>query len=164
MIETRWSEVGDAEAIAEIFASSWRFTYRGVIPSATIERRVAANGPARWRRWHQKGGTALLVTQDGLARGFATLGSCRGRSGRPMGEIYELYLDPVCHGAGFGRRLFEAARAELRQRGLKGLVVWSLAENEVGRRFYRALKGEEAARSRISLSGASLEQVAFVWP
>lgn len=164
MIATRWSGVGDAEAIARVFAASWRFAYSGVIPGGEIERRVAANGPLRWRRRRLRGMAARIVELDGRVFGFATLGPSRTRDRAPGGEIYELYVDPEGHGAGFGRRLFADARAVLKRRGLDGLVVWSLAENDVGCQFYRSLKGEERGRSSIRLGDATLEQIAFVWP
>lgn len=80
-----------------------------------------------------------------------------------MGEIYELYVKPECHGAGFGRALFDAARRRLRGRGLRGLVVWALAENELACAFYQALGRQPRFKAFEALGGERLEKISFHW-
>lgn len=164
MIGIRWSEPGDAPALARVHEEAWRFAYAGLIPGLTLERMIAQRGPPWWRALHRSGGRALVVDLDGRLSGYATIGRNRSRAFVQAGEIYELYLDPVCHGAGLGKRLFGEARRCLEARALHGLVVWSLAVNELGCRFYRALGGRPEARSHASLGGVRLERIAFAWP
>ena len=163
MIGIRWSTDEDAAALARIHADAWRFAYGGLIPGLTLERMIAARGGHWWRALHTRGGRALVVALDGALLGYATIGRSRSRGFARAGEIYELYLDPVCHGAGLGGRLFREARRRLERRALDGLVVWSLAENETGCRFYRALGGRAEARGRIRLGGVAFERIAFAW-
>lgn len=163
MIDTRWSTCADAPALARVHGDAWRFTYAGLIPGLVLERMIAARGPHWWRAQHRSGGKALIVEIDGALAGYATMGRCRFPGRRRSGEIHELYLEPACHGAGLGRRLFRAARRQLEARGLEGLTVWSLAVNEVGCRFYRALGGSPEFRSQVSLGGVRFERIAFVW-
>jgi hypothetical protein len=59
--------------------------------------------------------------------------------------------------------LFTEARNRLEAEGLTRLVVWSLAANELGCRFYRALGGHEAARSTGEIGGAPLPMIGFAW-
>ena len=164
MIGTRWSTCADAGHLARIHGDAWRFTYAGLVPGLALERMIAARGSHWWQAMHRAGQRALLVEMDGRVAGYATLGRCRSRDLGQRGEIYELYLDPVCHGAGLGKRLFEDARRHLAARALDGLIVWSLARNEIGCRFYRALGGRPEARGHTRLGGVCFERIGFAWP
>lgn len=164
MIKTRWSTSTDAGSLARIHGDAWRFAYAGLIPGLTLERMIAARGPHWWRAMHRAGGRALVHELDGSVVGYASIGPCRSSGFVQAGEIYELYLDPVCHGAGLGKQLFGEARRRLEARSLDGLIVWSLALNEIGCRFYRALGGRPEGRSHAGLGGVSLERIAFAWP
>lgn len=166
MIELRRSREADSAALAALHGDAWRYAYAGIIPGPTIERMVARRGPRWWSALHRSGGGALVLDMDGTVAGYATLGPNRSPSrtrGRPRGEIYELYLRPECQGVGLGRRLFEAARERLSGRGLAGTVVWSLADNALGCRFYRAMGGAEVGRGREHLGGVALDKLGFVW-
>lgn len=163
MIAVRWSTGADVPALARVHAEAWRFAYAGLMPGLALERIIAARGGHWWQALHRRGGRTLVIELDGAVVGYAMIGRCRSRGFAGAGEIYELYLDPPCHGAGLGRRLFGEARRRLEARALRGLVVWSLAVNEVGCRFYRALGGRPAARSEVCLGGVQFERVAFAW-
>jgi len=160
---TRWSTEADAAALAAVHAAAWRYAYAGIIPGVELERMVARRGPRWWQRLHARGARTLVLelAPDHVVAGYATLGRSRGEAA--SGEIYELYLRPELHGAGFGRRLFEASRRVLAAHGLPRLTVWALAENEVACRFYRAMGGIEAGRGVYRLCGVELEKVGYVW-
>ncbi len=71
-------------------------------------------------------------------------------------EIGGLFLDPSCHGKGFGRALVDYAVAE------KGPVWLEVFEkNETGRRFYDRYGFIEVGRSRHEASGEIAIKVAF---
>lgn len=166
MIELRLSREADSVALAALHGEAWRYAYAGIIPGVTIERMVTRRGPHWWRRLHGGGGGALVLELDEVLAGYATIGPNRslGRLGRrPRGEIYELYLKPECQGVGLGRRLFDAARGRLAGAGLAGTVVWSLADNAIGCRFYRAMGGAELGRGRERIGGVALDKLGFVW-
>jgi GNAT superfamily N-acetyltransferase len=160
-LATRWSTPADAEALAALHAASWRYAYAGVIPEPGLSRMIARRGAGWWRRLHAAQGRSLVATLGEDVVGYALLGRCR--SG-PGGEIQELYVRPDCQGLGFGGRLFAAARAELRARGVAPLTVWCLTANRLGLGFYRALGGRETARARDTVAGARLEKLRFTWP
>lgn len=160
IISTRWSEAADAETLAAIHASGWRYAYAGVIPEPGLSRMISRRGPGWWRRLHATGGRALVISLGAELVGYALVGRCR--SG-PGGEIQELYIRPDCQGLGFGSRLFAGARAELRARGVAPLTVWCLAANGIGTAFYRALGGRVTDRARDRVAGADLEKLRFTW-
>jgi ribosomal protein S18 acetylase RimI-like enzyme len=166
VIDLRWSREADSVALAALHRDAWRYAYAGILPGLAIERMVARRGPRWWRGLHGAGGGALGVEMDGTVAGYATLGPNRaGRAAarRPGGEIYELYLSPEFQGVGLGRRLFDAARGRLAGAGLAGIIVWSLADNGIGCRFYRAMGGAERARCRERIGGVALDKLGFVW-
>ena len=164
LIETRWSTAADAASLAELHRAAWRNAYAGIIPGLTLERMIARRGADWWRGMHGAGGRALVVEFDETVAGYATLGRGRSRDrGHRCGEIYELYVRPEYQGCGLGRSLFRDARARLRRRGLDGLLVWALAENEVACRFYLAMAGTECARGQDRFCGKPLEKVGFAW-
>ncbi len=160
-LSTRWSSPADAEALAALHASAWRYAYAGVIPEPGLSRMIARRGLGWWRRLHAARGRALLAVFGPEIVGYALVGPCRGG---PGAEIQEIYVRPDCQGLGFGSRLFEAARAEFRARGMAPLTVWCLAGNRIGLGFYRALGGREIARSSEPVAGARLDKLRFAWP
>ena len=105
---------------------------------------------------------SVLVFGDKIA-GYANYGRNRARTLHFDGEIYELYLRPEFQGLGFGRRLFNAARRDLVQSGLKSMVIWALSDNEPATEFYRNLGGRMVARSSEKFGPKSLDKVAFAW-
>lgn len=159
----RTTEPDDCTALAELHAEAWRFAYRGIIPGVTLERMIARRGPAWWgsRCGPRRG--ALVIDFDRRIAGYTLFGGCRTISNRRMGEIAELYVRPECHGAGFGRSLFDEARRRLRARGLRALLVWALSDNDCACAFYSAMGGQERLRTFETLGGVRLEKVGFVW-
>ncbi len=164
MIKTRWSTRKDASALAEIQCDAWRFAYSGLLPGIALERMIASHGPRWWAGLHRRGGRTLVLELDGAVMGYARIGACRSREFAGAGEIYELYLDPTCHGAGLGRRLFDDARRRLAARAPGGLIVWSLSANKIGCRFYHALGGRVRSKDRTRFGGVDFERIAFAWP
>lgn len=162
-IAIRRSVADDAAALAALHREAWRYAYRGIIPGLTLERMVARRGPSWWRRMHGAGAATTILEFDGIPAGYASYGRSRYSRRGAEGEIYELYLRPEYHGAGLGRRLFAAARDELRTAGLRGLVVRSLAANESACRFYKAMGGREFARSTERVGSMRLPTIAFHW-
>lgn len=159
-ISTRWSSPADAEALAALHASAWRYAYAGVIPEPGLSRMISRRGARWWRRLHDAGGRALLVTFGDETVGYALVGRCRGGSG---GEVQEIYVRPDCQGLGFGRRLFGCVRAAFRARGIAPLTVWCLAANHIGVAFYAAEGGAVTARARDRIAGTDLEKLRFTW-
>lgn len=162
-IAIRRAVADDAPALSALYAEAWRYAYRGIIPGLTLERMISRRGPTWWRRMHAQGGATTVLEFGDILAGYATYG--RNRHGRrgAVGEIHELYLRPEYHGAGLGRRLFEAARDELKAAGMRGLLVRSLAANESACRFYRAMGGREFARASERVGGQRLPIIAFHW-
>ena len=163
-MKIRWSKPADTAALAALHRDAWRYAYRGIIPGISLERMIARRGPVGWGRMHRSGLRVLVLEFDNQVAGYATFGPCKTQSFARRGEIHELYMRPECQGTRLGRRRFGEARRHLRANGLVGLLVWSLAENDLACRFYKALGGKERMRGYERIGGARLEKIAFVWP
>ncbi|MBN9063421.1 MAG: GNAT family N-acetyltransferase [Rhizobiales bacterium 65-9] len=154
----------DAAAITAVHDAAWREAYRGVIPGAHLERMVQRRGPLWWKRAITRGSLVLVLDTGDRIAGYASMGRNRAAAVRAEGEIFELYLDPIHQGLGFGSRLFGAAKSELAERGLAGLVVWALADNDRACAFYGRRGGRIAARALEHFGTDLRERVAYVWP
>lgn len=162
-VHVREARPADARALADIHAAAWREAYLGIIPAIELERMIARRGSVWWLAAVRRGRNIAVVDFGGELAGYSSFGAGRTRS-LGEGEIYELYLRPEYQGVGLGRHLFDTVRSKVRKRRLRGLVVWSLADNERACGFYRALGGTERARSSERMGGVMLDKTAFTWP
>ena len=158
----RPGKVADAPALSRVFRESWLFAYSGIIPHLHLESMVRQRTPDWWRSALRSGDSTLVLEHVGKVVGYATFGAARQR-GAYQGEIYEIYLDPVHQGVGFGEHLFEGCRHTLDQRKLRGLIVWALLDNTAACDFYWRRGGRPVASAFTKIGGAKLEKVAFTW-
>lgn len=161
--EVRYAEPGDASALASVHEAAWRNAYSGLIPYQSLNRMLERRGAAWWAQAIRNRAAILVLEFAGETVGYATLGRNRTGALKVEGEVYELYLKPEYQGLGFGRRLFDAARALLKSRGMRGVVVWALADNVSAVNFYTATGGIDIAEGQESFGGRPLRKVAFVW-
>ncbi|HEU5017991.1 MAG TPA: GNAT family N-acetyltransferase [Pseudolabrys sp.] len=163
LIEIRRAKAADASEVAAAHDEAWRAAYQGIIPGKELEKLINRRGPDWWDSAIRKGSRITVFQFGEQIAGYANYGRNRARSLFYDGEIYELYLRPEFQGLGFGRRLFNAARKDLLQSGLKSLVVWALSDNEPAVEFYRALGGRAVARSSERFGAKTLDKVAYAW-
>jgi GNAT superfamily N-acetyltransferase len=161
-IKVRKGIPGDAKGIADVFRNSWQHAYRGIIPHQHLENTIKRRAADWWTGAIRSGDSVLVLEHAKTIAGYATVGVSRTR-GPYQGEIYELYMTPSHQGLGFGEHLFEACRATLDQKRLRGLIVWALAENSMATDFYWHRGGRPVAQMIERIGGAKLEKVAFGW-
>lgn len=161
--EVRPAESKDAAALAAIHELSWRSAYSGLIPHGALNRMLGRRDAGWWDKAVRHRAAVVVIEFDGRAIGYATLGLNRTQALKVEGEIYELYLLPEFQGVGFGRRIFESARDMLALRGLKGLAVWTLAENQPAMRFYEGMGGTDIAEGSEAFDGRVMRKIAYVW-
>lgn len=161
-IKIRDATLKDAGALEDVYQASWRHAYTGIIPHDRLDAVILRRGVNWWRKALRSGDRILLIEVLGVVGGYASFGASR-HGGPEEGEIYELYLAPTYQGIGLGEILFEACRGRLDARGLRGLIVWVLANNEPARGFY-IRRGGRPAYQRIDRStGHRLEKIAYLW-
>lgn len=126
----------DALAIARIHVRSWQVGYRGLLPDDYLDRMKAEDRAARYTLGSaDRGQPATLVAEDFGILGFVTTGPARAPD-TGKGELGALYVAPESWGKGIGTALIEAAHLRLKEGGFADAVLWLLAGNERGLRFY----------------------------
>ena len=164
LIEIRRARTADATEVAATHDEAWRMAYQGIIPGAELDKLINRRGPDWWQSAIREGsGISVLQFGDRIA-GYANYGRNRARSLFYEGEVYELYLRPEFQGLGFGSRLFNAARKDLGQSGVRGRGVWGRADRERAMELYRMLGGRAVARSSEKCGHKTLDKVAYAWP
>ncbi|MCQ8781932.1 GNAT family N-acetyltransferase [Mangrovibrevibacter kandeliae] len=161
--EVRFAKPSDAGRLAAVHDAAWRGAYTGIIPHRALTRMIMRRNTAWWAEAIGNRAAILALEFDGAAVGYATLGRNRTDALAVEGEIYELYLQPEYQGLGFGRRLFQSARNLLRARGMEGVAVWALADNESACRFYAGSGGIDVAEGNERFDGVTLRKLAYVW-
>jgi ribosomal protein S18 acetylase RimI-like enzyme len=159
----RAAKPGDAKRISAVRRASWRDTYSGLLPDHALTRAIGRRSPRWWKTAIQRGDTVLVTEISGTLAGYVTLGPNRVCQLPYEGEIYELYLGREWKRMGLGRRLFTAARESLARRGLKGLVLWALAENTRACAFYERIGGKTVAEGDTRYGPKTMRMIAFAW-
>ncbi len=166
MLTIRAAEIDDAPAIARVHVDAWQATYGGIIPQPYLDNLTVQNRTVTWIRMLERSGprTLTLVSEDHERRvvGFVSGGPARADDSRFAAEITSLYVMPGIQHKGHGRRLFMAAADRLAKRGLKGLLVWVLAENSA-RAFYENMGGEAVMEITRSFAGKPLRELGYGW-
>jgi len=162
-IGTRRAEPSDAKAIAAVHDAAWLNAYAGIVPHAALNRMVRRRGERWWAEAIHRSTLVLVIEVGGVIAGYATIGRNRVSTLPFEGEVYELYLKPEYQGIGLGERLFLAARGELKRRGLKGAVVWVLADNQPAIGFYENAGGRAIAEGAEQFDGKRLRKLAYAW-
>ena len=156
----------DAEALAAAHVTSWRETYRGLLPDAYLARMSEAAHARRFAHLLLKPGpddvTLAAADRWGIV-GYAQGGPSRRRVEGEV-EVATLYLVRSAQGRGLGARLLRDTARALAAHGARSLVISVLRDNVAARAFYEHLGGEaEPARQEPGPGGASYWEVAYRW-
>jgi ribosomal protein S18 acetylase RimI-like enzyme len=156
----------DAEDLARVHVTSWRETYRGLLPDAFLARMSEAAHARRFARSliHPQPNEVTLVAADryGLC-GYAAGGPSRSRA-KGEAEIATLYVLRAAQGRGLGGRLMADMARVLAAQGATSLMISVLRENLHARGFYEHLGGvPDPARREPGPGGQLLYEVAYRW-
>jgi ribosomal protein S18 acetylase RimI-like enzyme len=155
----------DARGIARVHVASWRMTYAGIVPAATLANLSEARRVDFWQHVLEDPASAesVFVVEDaaGQIAGFASCGPNRGDE--PFaGELYAIYLLRSAQGQDIGEALTRRVMAELLARGMPGMILWVLAENPA-RGFYERMGGVLTGEKMVTIGGKALREVAYAW-
>ncbi len=173
----------DAAAVAAVHVETWRDTYAGIIPDAYLIDMNPAVHSERWKGHIRDPGSGLGVghgagqgaDQGSASRdrvvvaeadvgvvGFVSFGPTRFPKLAFEVEVYALYVAVDWQNRGLGRRLMAAAFDTAVTEGLRGVVVWVLAENP-SRFFYQTLGGRAVGQRSEAFAGTMLKEQAYGW-
>jgi len=79
------------------------------------------------------------VYDDGIIKGFLTIGLCRDADKEGAFELGGLYVDPCFKGQGIGTALALHTEKTAIERGYKEICLWTFEKNAPTRAFYEKL-------------------------
>lgn len=158
----------DLPYVAEIHVASWRDAYRGVIPDAVIDARTVEATAEMWAANLAKFPDNLPVAEmpDGQIAGFTCAGlvTDKQRSGAHQFEVYALHVRPDVRRHGVGAALLHAAMARARSNlGLRSMIVHTLRDLRLSRRFYQREGGTLISEGHWTVGGVPVPDVAYGW-
>ena len=166
-MDYREATAGDATAIAELHADSWRRHYRGAYLDSFLDGDVVADRMAEWAWLSRAAPDRYTVVADlgGAVAGFA-------HAILDADPTWGAYLDNlhVRHDLkrqGIGARLLaETARAVAWHRPSAGLYLWVLEQNSAAQAFYQAQGGTCVERELAGPfpGGGHAFSFRYAWP
>jgi ribosomal protein S18 acetylase RimI-like enzyme len=164
-ITIRPARPDDAASVARVYIDSWHDTYAGVLSSQLLCAMTPNGQAARWQATICARGRERVIVAEhegyGIV-GMSSFGPARDGAAGFDGEIYTLYVDPSFFNRGVGKKLLEAAFADMRRRSYSSCIIWAHAKNPA-RFFYEAMGGRLIAERTARLMGDAVPESAFGW-
>jgi len=159
-MEIRQMNIGEADDISRIYASSWRYAYRGIVPQAYLD----GLSELRWSPFlAENPSKSFVLLENGEYIGTSSISPARDERMTGWGEIISLYLLPEYFGKGYGKVLFLNSVRELNRRGFGSIYLWVLEKNQRARSFYERLgftyDGETIS---CEIGGKALTEVRYI--
>ncbi|MDQ6811612.1 MAG: GNAT family N-acetyltransferase [Actinomycetota bacterium] len=150
----RLAGLGDAAAVANLHAESWRRHYRGAYSDAFLDGDVFADRLSVWTERPRESDPrrCTLLAEHGTLVGFAN--TVFGEDARWGALLDNLHVADGCRRRGIGSRLLAlTAQAVIEHPNRTGLFLWVLEQNVEARAFYEALGGRCVGRDLVSPPG-----------
>lgn len=154
----RPATVDDAEAIETVRISTWKASYRGVVPDAYLDNlEVQSSRVVQIQEAIDRAdaGARLLAVADSQVIGMGIAGAPQDdQAPNGVGEIYAVYVLPDWQGRGVGRALLQRLTSALQALGFRSAILWTLRDRHPTRRFYEANRWKfDGAEDRLDLQG-----------
>lgn len=139
----------DASALASVFVSAWRGSYRSVVPDDVLESldQAEITGWLRGLVTTTEQTTVVCESPDGQTVGFVRYGT--DPTDARTGHIYALYVHADHARQGHGRRMVEHALNSIASRGHGEVTLWVFERNQSAREFYTSLGFSPDGASRV---------------
>ena len=150
----------DFEAIGNIYASSWKIAYKGIVPQSSLD---ALHG-TRWSEGLAEGPYDSYIITDGKKNaGAASVSFSHEIKMTGWGEICGIYLLPEYFGKGYGLPLFEYAINALLSKKVKDIYLWVFAENIRAQKFYKKHGFQKSDASEvITIGQKNLTEIRYI--
>lgn len=188
-IVVRQPRPGDGEAIGRAHVRAWQQGYRHILPATFLDSLDRVQRGAQWEDRIESGSTDGRSVDDplpsitivgelgGRLLGFATYGPYRpveSSSTSPptseaspdhgLCELWALNVDPDAWGSGLAQALMGHTMAALAEAHAESstAVLWVLAENHRGRRFYHKENwGPDGVEQPLALAETEVTEVRY---
>ena len=155
---------GDGAAVAHIHASSWKATYRGILPDSYLDHEVDNERAVYWQAALQNRRYAIVK----MARVSEKLVGLIAMRDDATDEGYDftiehLHLLPAHRGKGLGRDLLRAGAEAARGEGASSLCLWVFEDNVAAIAFYERLGGVTDAHGVDKFAGSDAPDRRIGW-
>lgn len=164
-ISLRPATLADAALIASIHSTSWRATYRGLLPNAFLDGEVNGERAAYWEaRLSAPGGerrSVLIAELAGEPIGFV----CVERQPESAWGVLldNLHALPEHQGIGVGKLLMRAAKDWARAQGETQLYLYVLEGNTAAIGFYERQGWQFVGAEPDQMGGVDITALRYVY-
>lgn len=156
----RFKETDSIDDVSRVYAESWKYAYRGIIPQDYLD----GISETRWSEYLRREIPNLwIVSDDKRIIGASTYSPARDSKYAGWGEIVSIYLLPEYFHRRIGTRLLNASVNELISKGYGSSYLWVLEDNLAARKFYEkngfSYSGEMA---ETDIGGKKLNELRYV--
>lgn len=164
-LSLRAATVADAALIASIHTTSWRATYRGLLPDAFLDGEVAQERADWWQaRMRAPGGErriVLIAVLDDKPIGFVCV---ERQPESAWGALLDnLHALPGYQGIGIGKLLMRAAKDWAREQGETQLHLYVLEGNTPAIGFYERQGWQFAGAEPDRMGGVDITALRYVY-
>lgn len=133
----------DCKDIQKVVTISWNETYKGIVPDWFLEE-LKINEEERIQKaydtFDENDNNQFVLEIDEEIVGFVNFGESRDDEYENCGEIFALYVINKFKGNGFGKKLVDAAKNELKNMGYNKMLIGCLKGNP-SNEFYKHIGG-----------------------
>ncbi len=150
----------DAFEIADVHVSTWRHSYRGIMPQTYLDALCSETRSKSWGSRIEDPNTYIKVyTVGDVICGFIAGGVCRDENLAGFDEIYAVYVLPGNQRNGVGLALTMAFLDE----HPNSCSLWVLADNISAVKFYRSVGFHpDGHTKKITIDGKELEEHRYI--
>ncbi|WP_025601465.1 GNAT family N-acetyltransferase [Burkholderia sp. WSM2230] len=164
-LSLRPATVADAALIASIHSTSWRATYRGLLPDAFLDGEVTGERAAYWKARMVAPGSERRMVQIAML-GDEPIGFvCVERQpGSAWGALLDnLHALPGYQGIGAGKLLMRAAKDWARSQGETQLYLYVLEGNLPAMGFYERQGWQFVGAEPDRMGGVDITALRYVY-
>jgi ribosomal protein S18 acetylase RimI-like enzyme len=163
-MQLREATLEDAKEVARIQIATWKSTYSGIVADSYLDSLSVEKSAERWSAGIRKAepGKFLILTDDGVPRGFVSGGPLREPIPGYSGEIYALYVELDWQKNGLGKALLKAGIEHLIALGMPNVVVCVLSENPA-LCFYQKMGGAILGEKVTTIGGKEYPETVLGW-
>ena len=133
----------DCKDIAHVVTVAWNETYKGIVPDwflDELKNNEEKRAKKTFNEFDEQDNNQFVLEVDNKVVGFVNFGVTGDESYQNCGEIFALYVLSEYKGNGFGRKLVETAKNELKNMGCDKMIIACLKGNP-SNDFYKHIGG-----------------------
>lgn len=138
-ISIRKATLKDVNTISKIYALSWKFVYKGIVPQKYLDELKYNFWVSSFQDWINSNIlTVQVIYENEIPVGCVAYGKARDAKFANWGEIVSIYLLPDHVRKGYGQKLFNKAIIDMKANGYENFYLWVLKENINAIKFYKS--------------------------